>query len=71
MIHEQSGTSYREMYQVFNMGHRMELYVRPEFADELIAISETFGIEAKVVGHCEAYEGKRLTIITPEGTFEY
>lgn len=71
MIHEQSGTSYREMYQVFNMGHRMELYVSPEFADELIAISETFGIEAKVVGHCEANEGKRLTIITPEGTFEY
>lgn len=71
MIHEQSGTSYREMYQVFNMGHRMELYVSPEFADELIAISETFGIAAKVVGHCEANEGKRLTIITPEGTFEY
>jgi phosphoribosylformylglycinamidine cyclo-ligase len=71
MIHEQSGTDYREMYQVFNMGHRMELYVPEAIADRLIKISEGFGIEARIIGHCESSTQKRLTIISPEGEFQY
>ncbi len=62
IIQEQSGTSWAEMYKVFNMGHRMELYVPEIIAAELIAISESFGIEAKVVGRCEASATKKLTI---------
>jgi phosphoribosylformylglycinamidine cyclo-ligase len=62
IIQEQSGTSWAEMYKVFNMGHRMELYVPEKIADELITISESFGIEAKVVGRCEAAATKKLTI---------
>jgi len=71
MIQEQSGTSLREMYQVFNMGHRMELYVNKDIAEEIIAISESFGIAAQVVGRCEAWEGKKLTIKTGNESFEY
>ena len=58
------------MYQVFNMGHRMEIYVRPEIADQVIAISKGFNVEAQVVGHIE--EGKRsLTIKSEFGAFSY
>lgn len=71
MIQEQSGTSLREMYQVFNMGHRMELYVNEDIADEIMAISESFGIAAQVIGRCEAWQGKKLTIKTGNETFEY
>ncbi len=71
MIQEQSGTPLREMYQVFNMGHRMELYVPELVAKEIIAISESFGIGAKIVGRCEAFDGKKLTIITESETFSY
>jgi phosphoribosylformylglycinamidine cyclo-ligase len=71
MIREQSGTSWREMYQVFNMGHRMELYVPQEIAGHLISISESFGVEAKIVGHCEASKTKKLTIHSPEGKVVY
>lgn len=71
MIQEQSGTSLREMYQVFNMGHRMEIYVAEDVADEIISISESFGIAARVVGRCEKWEGKKLTIQTGTETFEY
>ncbi len=71
MIQEQSGTSLREMYQVFNMGHRMELYVPEEIASEIIAISESFGIQAQVVGRCESWNGKKLTIKTGTESFEY
>ena len=71
MIREQSGTPLKEMYQVFNMGHRMELYVPLHIAAEIIAISEGFGIPAQVVGRCEKWEGKKLSIITAEGTFSY
>jgi phosphoribosylformylglycinamidine cyclo-ligase len=56
IIQEQSGTSWQEMYKVFNMGHRMEIYVKEEFAAPIIAISEGFGIGARIVGHCEAAE---------------
>ncbi len=71
MIHEQSETPLREMYQVFNMGHRMELYVNEDIADEIIAISESFGIAAQVIGRCETWTGKKLTIKTGTETFEY
>lgn len=71
MIQEQSGTSLREMYQVFNMGHRMELYVSPDIANEIIAISQGFGIQAQIVGRCEAWKGKKLTIKTDTEIFEY
>lgn len=71
MIQEQSGTDLREMYQVFNMGHRMELYVSASIAKEIIAISESFGIQAQVVGWCEPWEGKKLTINTHSEIFEY
>jgi len=71
MIREQSGTSLREMYQVFNMGHRMELYVPEHIAKEIILISEGFGIPAQIVGRCEKWGGKKLTIKTNSEIFEY
>lgn len=71
IIQEQSGTDWKEMYKVFNMGHRFEIYVRPELAAGIIAISESFGIEARVVGRVESSEGKKLTIKTDKGTFFY
>jgi phosphoribosylformylglycinamidine cyclo-ligase len=71
IIQEQSGTTWREMYQVFNMGHRMEIYLAEEDAARVIAIAEEFGVEAKIVGRCEAAEGKRLTICSSYGVFEY
>ncbi|MDP5043397.1 MAG: AIR synthase-related protein [Leeuwenhoekiella sp.] len=71
LIQEESGTSWREMYQVFNMGHRMELYVDPALADEIIAISKSFNIEAQVIGRVEASESKKLTIKSTFGTFTY
>ena len=70
IIHDCSGTDWREMYQVFNMGHRMEIYVRPEMAAKVIDISRSFNIDAQVVGHIE--EGPRsLTITSEYGTFNY
>jgi phosphoribosylformylglycinamidine cyclo-ligase len=53
------------------MGHRFEIYLAPEFAEQIIAISKKFNIDAKIVGHVEAAEGKKLTIKSPFGTFEY
>ena len=69
-IHECSGTDWKEMYQVFNMGHRMEIYVRPEIANKVIEISKSFNIDAQVVGHIEEGQ-KSLTIKSEFGTFEY
>ena len=70
IIHDCSGTDWKEMYQVFNMGHRMEIYVRPEMAEKVIALSKSFNIDAQVVGHIE--EGKRsLTIQSEFGKFDY
>ncbi len=71
MIQEQSGTPWEEMYQVFNMGHRMELYVPEEIASDLIAISKSFNVDAQVVGRVEQSDSKRLTIKTTYGTFKY
>ncbi|MCR5199053.1 MAG: phosphoribosylformylglycinamidine cyclo-ligase [Prevotella sp.] len=70
IIHDCSGTDWREMYQVFNMGHRMEIYVRSEVAQQVIDLSKSFNIDAQVVGHIE--EGPRsLTIKSEFGTFNY
>ena len=71
LIKEQSGTQWQEMYKVFNMGHRFELYVEPEVADAIIAISEEFKIDAQIVGRVEEHEGKKLTIQSEFGTFAY
>ena len=71
LIQEQSKTDWKEMYQVFNCGHRMELYVAPEVADDLIAISKSFNVDAKIVGRVEASPIKKLTIKSEYGFFEY
>lgn len=71
LIQEESGTDWKEMYKVFNMGHRMEIYVPQEIAENIIAISKEFGVEAQIVGRVEAGESKKLTIISEFGTFEY
>ncbi|WP_430931195.1 AIR synthase related protein [Saccharicrinis sp. 156] len=70
-IQEQSGTAWDEMYKVFNMGHRMELYVPEEIAVDLIEISRSFNIDAQIVGRCEASDKKELTIKSEFGTFKY
>ena len=71
MIQEESGTSWEEMYKVFNMGHRMEIYVPFEIASELIAISESFGIAAQVIGKVESFDGKQVSIKSEKGEFSY
>ena len=71
LIQEQSGTDWREMYQVFNCGHRMELYVNPTIAKEIISISQSFGVDAQVVGRVEEFPSKKLTITSQYGTFVY
>ncbi len=70
MIQRESGTDWKEMYKVFNMGHRMEIYLSPEHAAEVIAISESMGIPARIVGRVEDCDSNRLTIISEKGTFE-
>lgn len=71
VIKEQSGTDWKEMYKVFNMGHRLEVYVNPDDAEEVIEISKSFNIDAQVVGHIEPSTCNRLTIRSEFGTFEY
>src|SRR5690554_2419643 len=70
-IHEESGTDWKEMYKVFNMGHRMELYVPEEIAQDIIEISESFNVDAQIVGRVEESNTKKLTITSEFGTFEY
>jgi len=70
-IQEQSGTSWQEMYKVFNMGHRIEIYVKPELAEQIIAISNSFKINAKVIGRVEASDSTKLSIHSAHGQFEY
>ena len=70
-IQEQSGTDWKEMYKVFNMGHRMEIYISPEHAQEIISISQSFGIDAQIVGKVEASNTTELVIRSEFGTFEY
>ena len=71
LIQQQSGTDWKEMYQVFNMGHRMEIYVEPSDAQAVIDVARSFGIEAQVIGHVEDAPHNRLTISSEHGTFEY
>jgi len=71
LIQDQSKTDWKEMYQVFNCGHRMEIYVPEELAADIIAISKSFNVEAQIVGRVEASENKKLTIKSEFGTFEY
>lgn len=71
MIHEESGTDWKEMYQVFNMGHRMELYVNESIAQEIIDISNSFNVDAKIIGRVENSNSKKLTISSFFGIFEY
>ncbi|HMI07049.1 MAG TPA: AIR synthase related protein [Flavobacterium sp.] len=71
LIQEQSKTDWKEMYQVFNCGHRMEIYVPSKLANDIIDISKSFGVDAQIVGRVEAAEGKKLTIESEFGVFEY
>jgi phosphoribosylformylglycinamidine cyclo-ligase len=71
LIQEESGTSWQEMYKVFNMGHRMELYMPEEIASDLIAISKSFGVDAQIIGRVESAEKKRVTIRSEFGEFIY
>lgn len=71
LIHEESNTSWEEMYRVFNMGHRMELYVPESVAKSIIQIASDFNIEARMVGYCEPADSRKLTLITDKGTFNY
>jgi phosphoribosylformylglycinamidine cyclo-ligase len=71
LIQEESGTSWSEMYKVFNMGHRLEIYLSKEFAQKVIEVSRSFNIDAQIVGRVEASEAKKLTIKSEFGEFEY
>jgi len=71
IIREQSGTSLKEMYQVYNMGHRFEMYVPPSITEEILKISESFNIEARIIGRCDKWEGKKLTIRNEQEFFSY
>ena len=71
LIQEQSNTSWQEMYKVFNMGHRLELYLSAKHAQKVIEIAQSFNIEAQIIGRVEAHEGKKLTIESEFGKFEY
>lgn len=71
LIQEQSNTDWKEMYQVFNCGHRMELYIPSDIAEDIIEISKSFGVDAQIIGRVEASENKKLTITSEYGVFEY
>ena len=71
VIQQQSGTNWHEMYKVFNMGHRFEIYADAEAAGEIISISKSFGIDAQIIGRVEPLKGKKVTIHSEVGTFEY
>lgn len=71
LIQEQSGTDWKEMYKVFNMGHRMEIYLSPEYASEVIQVSKSFGIDAQIVGVVEESDKAELEIISEFGHFKY
>jgi len=71
IIQKESGTSWQEMYKVFNMGHRMEIYINPELADEIMSISKSFNVDARIVGRCEKANKNKLTIKSEFGEFHY
>ena len=70
-IHQQSETDYKEMYKVFNMGHRMEIYVPESLAADIISISKSFNVDAKIIGRVEKGQGKKVTVKSEFGVFEY
>ena len=71
LIQDQSGTTWQEMYKVFNMGHRFEIYAGQEAAEGIIGIARSFNVDARIIGHVEQFEGKKVTIHSEYGTFEY
>ncbi len=71
LIQEESKTDWKEMYQVFNCGHRLEIYCEPQFADEIIAVSASFGVDAQIIGYVEPAAKKQVTIQSDKGTFVY
>lgn len=71
VIQKESRTDFKEMYQVFNMGHRMEIYTSEKYAADIISISRSFNVDAKIIGRVEKGKGKKVTINSPHGTFEY
>lgn len=71
LIHEQSGTSWQEMYKVFNMGHRLEVYLEEKYAQRIIEIAQSFNIDAQIIGRVEAAESKKVTINSEFGEFVY
>ena len=71
LIQKESGTSWKEMYQVFNMGHRMEIYIHPDYASDIIEISKSVGIDAKIIGEVLKSQKKKLSIQSELGNFEY
>ena len=71
IIQEESGTDWKEMYKVFNMGHRMEVYLYERYAEEIIDIAESYGVEAQIIGRVEHHTGKKVTLQGTYGTFEY
>ena len=71
IIQNESKTEWKEMYKVYNMGHRLEIYVKPEKAELIIETAKKFNIDAQIVGRVEEYTGKKLTLITENGEFIY
>lgn len=71
LIKKESGTSYKEMYKVFNMGHRLEIYLPEQFAQEIIDISQSFDIDAKIIGRVEQSDKNKVSITTPDGVISY
>jgi phosphoribosylformylglycinamidine cyclo-ligase len=71
LIHDESGTEWKEMFKVFNMGHRMELYVPEKIAEDIKGIAQGFNIEARIIGHCRLSEKKKLRIVNDDGIFTY
>ncbi len=71
IIQEESGTDWKEMYKVFNMGHRMEIYTDEKSASSMMAIAKTFGIDSRIIGHVTDSAAKQVTVKSPHGTFEY
>ncbi|MBK8425051.1 MAG: phosphoribosylformylglycinamidine cyclo-ligase [Lewinellaceae bacterium] len=71
LIQQSSGTDWREMYQIFNMGHRLEIYLSPKNADAVMAVAEKYGIEARIIGRVKRGQGERVTVKSPYGFFDY
>ena len=71
MIQKSSGTDWKEMYEVFNMGHRMEIYTDSKTAESIIETSLSMGVDAQIIGHCESFSGKRVTVSGAHGTYQY